>query len=109
MHQKGNRNRRKTPPQTPFSCKTDYLNSDKKLRPIKTFRVLHGELYTIICVETDERDTGTRLDFEERYGIDTATFSNLKGGRQKTAKGYRLATAGLVLYAVDYRGERWDA
>jgi len=47
--------------------------------------------YTIINIKTGQRDTGTRADFLTRYGIDTAAFSDLKAGRKKSARGWRLA------------------
>jgi group I intron endonuclease len=48
-------------------------------------------IHTIINVKTGERDTGTRLDFRERYGISSPHFRDLLTGSRQTTRGWRLS------------------
>ena len=63
------------------------------IRNSEAVRRAHADLttYMIVNVRTGERDTGTRLDFRQRYGISSTCFGDLLRGKQKSARGWRLA------------------
>lgn len=63
------------------------------IRNSEAVRRAHADLttYMIVNIRTGERDTGTRLDFQQRYGISSACFGDLRRGKQKSARGWRLA------------------
>lgn len=63
------------------------------IRNSEAVRRAHSDptTYAIINIKTGERDTGTRLDFRGRHGISSTCFGDLLRGKQKTARGWRLA------------------
>lgn len=71
------------------------------IRNSEAVRRAHSDptTYMIVNVRTGERDTGTRQDFRQRYGISSTCFGDLLRGKQKSALGWRLA-AGLARGAV---------
>lgn len=57
-------------------------------------------IYTIINVKTGERDTGTRLDFRERYGMRREMLADLVNGKRKAHRGWKLASVGAQFPAL---------
>jgi len=49
--------------------------------------------YTMICVKTGRKFTGNSIEIKESLNIGNSCFCNLKNGKRKVAKGFKLLSA----------------